>query len=134
MINLDTVTAVAFIAEGSPVRYHLRQYVQEQQMVITQTAFKEFAVIVQDIAGLLEKARAGRLLQRVTIIPDNPSTRALNLQPTRRLGMNDIIILGTGDQMGIVTTTADAKAVRAASAQGVDFNVYIHLPFPLTGN
>lgn len=134
MINLDTVTAVAFIAEGSPVRYHLRQYVQEQQMVITQTAFKEFTVIVQDIAGLLEKARASRLLQRVTIIPDNPSTRTLNLQPTRRLGMNDIIILGTGDQMGIVTTTADAKAVRAASAQGVDFNVYIHLPFPLTGN
>ncbi|WP_254434416.1 DUF1308 domain-containing protein [Dolichospermum sp. UHCC 0352] len=46
----------------------------------------------------------------------------------------DIIILGTGDQLNIVTTTADAKAVRAASAQGVDFHVYIHPPFPLTGN
>ncbi|QEI39740.1 hypothetical protein BMF77_00293 [Dolichospermum sp. UHCC 0315A] len=32
------------------------------------------------------------------------------------------------------TTTADAKAVRAASAQGVDFHVYIHPPFPLIGN
>ncbi|MCV3215913.1 DUF1308 domain-containing protein [Plectonema radiosum NIES-515] len=48
--------------------------------------------------------------------------------------MNDIIILGTGDRLGIFTTTADAKAVRAASAQGVDFNVYIHSPCPLTGN
>jgi hypothetical protein len=28
--------------------------------------------------------------------------------------------------------TADAKAVRAASAQGVDFNVYLHFPFSLT--
>ncbi len=45
-----------------------------------------------------------------------------------------IIILGTGDQLNIFTTTADAKAVRAASAQGVDFQVYIHPPFPLTGN
>ncbi|MFM5900912.1 MAG: DUF1308 domain-containing protein [Dolichospermum sp.] len=73
-------------------------------------------------------------MQRVTIIPDNPSPKALNLQPTRKLGINDIIILGTGDQLNIVTTTADAKAVRAASAQGVDFHVYIHPPFPLTGN
>ena len=79
-------------------------------------------------------SRRYRLLQRVTIIPDNPSHRALNLQPTRNLGINDIIILGTGDQLNIFTTTADAKAVRAASAQGVDFHVYIHLPFPLTGN
>jgi hypothetical protein len=47
---------------------------------------------------------------------------------------NYIIILGTGDQLNIITTTADAKAVRAASAQGVDFHVYIHPPFPLTGN
>ncbi|MCE2696335.1 MAG: DUF1308 domain-containing protein [Nostocales cyanobacterium LE14-WE4] len=47
---------------------------------------------------------------------------------------NYIIILGTGDQLNIFTTTADAKAVRAASAQGVDFHVYIHPPFPLTGN
>ncbi|MDZ7959236.1 MAG: DUF1308 domain-containing protein [Aulosira sp. DedQUE10] len=134
MINLDTVTAVAFVAEGSVIRYQLRQYGQGQQMVITQTAFDEFNAIVQSIGGALEKARASRLLQRVTLIPNNPSIRALNLQPTRKLGVNDIIILGTGDQLGIVTTTADAKAVRAASAQGVDFNVYIHPPFPLTGN
>jgi hypothetical protein len=83
---------------------------------------------------LLEQARASRFLQRITIIYDNPSVRALKLQPTRKLGVNDIIILGTGDRLSIITTTADAKAVRAASAQGVDFNVYIHPPCPLTGN
>jgi type IV secretory pathway component VirB8 len=134
MINLDTVTAVAFIAENSVVRYILRQYVNEQEMVMTQTAFAEFTTIVKTIAGLSEQTRASRFLQRVIIIPDNPSPRALNLQQTRKLGVNDIIILGTGDQLGIVTITADAKAVRAAYAQGVNFNVYIHPPFPLTGN
>lgn len=68
------------------------------------------------------------------IVPDNPSTRAKTLRLTRRIDVNDIIILGTGDQMGIVTMTADAKAVRAASAQGIDFNVYLHLPYSLKGS
>ncbi|AFW94372.1 hypothetical protein ANA_C11599 [Anabaena sp. 90] len=134
VLNLDTGTAIALIAENSPHRYELRQYVNGKEMVMTQTAFTEFTNIVKTIARLSEQNRANRLLQRVTIIPDNPSPKALNLQPTRKLGINDIIILGTGDQLNIVTTTADAKAVRAASAQGVDFHVYIHPPFPLTGN
>ncbi|MGK7875805.1 MAG: DUF1308 domain-containing protein [Xenococcaceae cyanobacterium] len=134
MLNLDTTTGVAFISEGSSVRYQLRQYVQAQQMVMTQTAFNEFTNIVQRIGGASEQARASRFLQRMTIIPDNPSTRALNLQTTRSLGANDIIIFGTGDQLGIVTMTADAKAVRAISAQGLDLSVYIHSSCPLTGN
>lgn len=134
MINLDTVTGLAFIAEGSPVRYELRAYVQGQEIVITQTAFDEFMAIVQRIGGQYEQDRSSRFLQRVTIIPNAPSARALNLQPTRRLEANDIIILGTGDRLGIVTMTADFKAVRAASAQGGDFGVYIHPPCSLTGN
>jgi hypothetical protein len=43
------------------------------------------------------------------------------------------IILGTGDRLGIVTMTADAKAVKAASHQGVNFHVYLHQPVPLQG-
>ncbi|MEH2259401.1 DUF1308 domain-containing protein [Nostoc sp.] len=134
MVNLDTGTVFAFISEGSPVRYELRQYVHGQQMVITQTALKEVTDIIQWSGGVSEQTRASRLLQRLNIIPDNTSTLALNLQPTRSLGTNDIIILGTGDQLGIVTMTADAKAVRAALSQGAKFNVYIHLPCPLRGN
>ncbi|MBH8566293.1 DUF1308 domain-containing protein [Nostoc sp. CENA67] len=133
MINLDTNTAVAFIAEGSPVRYELRAFVKKQQMVIAQTAFNEFINIVQYSAGSLEQTRANRFLQRVIIVQDNPSAAARTLRPTRSLDVNDIIILGTGDEMGIVTMTADAKAVRAASSQGVNFNVYLHLPYSLTG-
>ncbi|MEH2457548.1 DUF1308 domain-containing protein [Nostoc sp.] len=135
MVNLDTGAVFAFISEGSPVRYQLRQYLQGQQMIITQTALKEVTDIIQWSGAISEQARASRLLQRLNIIiPDNPSTVALNLQPTRSLATNDLIILGTGDQLGIVTMTADAKAVRAALSQGVKFNVYIHMPCPLTGN
>ncbi|NJK75811.1 MAG: DUF1308 domain-containing protein [Oscillatoriales cyanobacterium RU_3_3] len=134
MLNLDNSTGIAFISENSPIRAQLRQYVQGQQMVMTQTAFNEFTNIVTSIAGALEQARSSRFLLRVTVIRDNPSARSLNLQTTRNLGENDIIILGTGDQLGIITMTADAKAVRAISGQGVDFSAYIHPPCRLTGN
>lgn len=134
MINLDTNTAIAFVAEGATVRYQLRRFVQTQQLVMAQTAFDEFVNIIQYSAGALEQDRANRFLDRVTIVPDNPSVAAQTLKPTRSLDPNDIIILGTGDQMGIVTMTADAKAVRAASAQGVNFNVHLHSSYPLTGS
>ena len=134
MINLDTNTAIAFIAEGSTVRYQLRAFVQDQQLVMAETAFDEFTQIVKYAGGNLEQARAKQFLQRVAVVPDHPSIAAQTLQPTRSLDVNDIIILGTGDRMGLVTMTADAKAVRAASAQGVDFNVYLHRPYSLTGS
>ncbi len=134
MFNLDTGTAIAFISEGSPIRFQLRAYVGNQSLLITQTAVTEFISIVSTIGGNSEQARANRFLKRVQTIPDNPSDRALKLKPTRRLGEQDIIILGTGDKLGIITLTADAKAVKAAVAQGVDFQVYIHPPCPLTGH
>ena len=134
MINLDTNTAISFVAEGSTVRYQLRAFVQNQQLVMAQTAFDEFVSIIQCSAGALEQDRANRFFDRVMIVPDNPSISAQALKPTRSLDPNDIIILGTGNQMEIVTMTADAKAVRAASAQGVDFNVYLHSSYPLTGS
>ena len=100
---------------------------------MTKTALTEFSKIVEAVGGNLEQARAARFLQRVTIVEDNPSDRALDLRPTRRLGQNDIIILGTGDRLKIVTLTADAKAVKASMAQLVDFKVHIHLPYFLKG-
>lgn len=133
MINLDTNTAIAFVAEGSTVRHQLKAFVQNQQLVMAQTAFDEFINIIQISGGILEEERARRFLDRVIVVPDNLSIAAQTLQPTRSLDPNDIIILGTGDQMGIVTMTADAKAVRAASAQGVNFNVYLHSSYPLKG-
>jgi len=133
VINLDTNTAIAFVAEGSTVRHQLKAFVQNQQLMMAQTAFDEFVNIVQVSGGVLEQERARRFLDRVMVIPDNSSIAAQTLQPTRSLDPNDIIILGTGDQMGIATMTADAKAVRASSAQGVNFNVYLHSSYPLTG-
>ena len=76
---------------------------------MTETAVNEFRNIVNGAGGVLEQSRAERFLNRVTIIPDNPSVRAMELQVTRKVGANDKIIFGTGD------------------------NVYVHQPMPLQG-
>jgi hypothetical protein len=47
VINLDTNTAIAFVAQGSAVRVQLRAFVQNQQLVMVQTAFDEFVNILQ---------------------------------------------------------------------------------------
>jgi predicted nucleic acid-binding protein len=133
VINLDTNSAIAFVAENSTVRQPLRAFGQNQQLLMVQTAYDEWINILKYSGGPVEQARANRFLERIVVVPDNPSIAAQALQPTRSLGRNDIIILGTGDQLGVVTVTADAKAVRAASAQGVNFNVYLHLSYPLAG-
>ena len=131
VINLDTVSAFSLISEGSPVRHWIRGL--GQSFIMCETAVGQFTGIVRVHGGPLEQARAARLLARVTIVPDNPSPRALGLRTTRHLQASDIIILGTGDSLGLVTATGDGKAVRSAAAQGVQFAVAQHAPAPLTG-
>ena len=62
MFNLDTGTAIAFIAEGSPIRFQLRTYVGNRLLLITRTAITEFISIAFTIGGSLEQARANRFL------------------------------------------------------------------------
>lgn len=133
LVNLDTGSAVSFVSEGSFVRQQLKAYVQGKQMVLTATALREFQGIVANSGGPIEQARAVRFLAKVAIVPDNPSQRALGLRLTRILKRNDIIIIGRGDAMGIVTMSTDRKAIRSARAQGVQFQVYLHQSIPLTG-
>ena len=52
-------------------------------MILTETARNELQVILDGVAGPLERARAQRFLNRVTVVPDQPSARALRLTPTR---------------------------------------------------
>jgi hypothetical protein len=133
MVNLDTGTALALVSEGSPLRHLLKATIGTSPMVMSLTAVAEFQRIVQTVGGPLEQGRAARLLKRVQVIPDNPSPRALGLRLTKSVGRRDIIVFGTGDQLGVMTLSADAKFVRGAAAQGVNFNVFVHPPVPLTG-
>ena len=132
-VNIDTGTAIAFVSQASPTRHRLKANVQDKQMVMTQTAEIEFRNVLSVIAGPQEEARGQRFLRRVKIIADDPSVRAMDLIETKKISIADKIIFGTGYQLDIPTMTSDAKFLRGASAQGVDFNHILHPPVPLKG-
>jgi hypothetical protein len=133
VVNLDTSTGIAFVMEGSPLRAGLKAYIRGRAMFLCATAAREFRNAVGRYGGPLEQARAGRFLVRVTIVPDGPSPRAAGLRPTNHLGMEDIIIFGTGDALGVVTMTGDGQALRSAAGQGVMFAAFLHAPARLVG-
>jgi hypothetical protein len=133
MINLDTGSLVALASVGNErIRNEVRTHLLNRRPVATETAVSEFERTLR-VAGPRERERATGLLSRVAVVPDNPSDRARLLRTTGRLEANDIVVLGTGDRLGIPTVTSDAKAVRASVAQGVIFNVRIHEPSSFVG-
>lgn len=96
---------------------------------------REFLPGPINAAGPAEQALAAAFLLRVTVIPDNPSARVMNLQATSNkkqkiLGPVDKTAFGTGDQLGVRTVTADAKFVAEATKQGVALSVVLHPPNP----
>jgi hypothetical protein len=132
-LNIDAGAAVSFIAEGSSARHGMKALVAGRSMVMAATAEEEFREIVAAFAGPREQSRALRFLGRVRLVPDGPSARAQALTPTGNLEWNDIVILGTGDALGLVTMTTDRRAVSAARSQGVNFQVSLCPSVRLTG-
>jgi predicted nucleic acid-binding protein len=133
VVNIDTGIGFAFVGEGSPVRARLKAFVQGKTMVMCQTARAEFLNAVAKHGGPLEQARAGRLMARLTVVADAPSPRAQALRTTQGVQPPDKIIFGTGDALGAVTATTDAKFTRAAAAQGVVIAAVVFPQFRLQG-
>jgi hypothetical protein len=61
-VNLDTVTAIAFVSEASTVRHFLKARVSGKQMIMTTTAYQEFVLILKGNGGPQEQAR-GALIE-----------------------------------------------------------------------
>jgi hypothetical protein len=66
------------------------------------------------------------------IVPDTPSARVARLQVTGGIGVNDRLIFGTADQLGLQIITGDASFVNAALNQGVVLNAIIIPPARFT--
>jgi hypothetical protein len=93
---------------------------------VTQTASDEFVIGVLRYANTAEYFKAVVWLSAAAEIPDDPSDRALALRRTKTVLDKDIIVFGTGDEWGLVTVSGDRKFYRAAQAQGVDFDAFLH--------
>ncbi len=116
----------------------MRAAVGNRRMVVTPTVVRE---ITQGVARNREAGRISdteianvdALLGSVRVVPDAPSARAAGLKVTKKVGAEDSQIFGTADRMGIPIMTSDAKFLRGASAQGVDFNAIVHPPMSWIG-
>ena len=132
-VNLDTGAAIALVAEGSTTRAALKAFVQGKSMIMCRTAMIEFENAVSKYGGATEQARAARLLNRMTIVPDNPSPRVMALRPTRSIRTPDKIIFGTGEMLSATTATCDGRFIRSAAAQGIGLAAALFRQFRLRG-
>ncbi|KAL6883488.1 hypothetical protein ACP4OV_010902 [Aristida adscensionis] len=117
----------------SPILVELEKAVDGKQCIICQTVKSEFKEIVSMCGGPEEKARARMLLKRLTIVPDSPSIRMMDLPTTRKLAMKNKIVFGTGDHWRAPTLTANMGFVRAVSQTGMPLLTIEHRPRALIG-
>ncbi|WP_121720939.1 DUF1308 domain-containing protein, partial [Streptomyces sp. E2N171] len=137
-VMLDSGTIRALTSADTSVGDTVRAAVGNRRMVVTPTVVRE---ITQGVARNREAGRISdteianvdALLGSVRVVPDALSARAAGLKVTKKVGAEDIQIFGTADRMGIPIMTSDAKFLRGASAQGVDFNAIVHQPMSWIG-
>nr|XP_056713706.1 UPF0415 protein C7orf25 homolog [Euleptes europaea] len=110
----------------------LEEFMKGKELFACESAVKDFQVILETLGGPGEKNRAASLLERINVVPDQPSERALRLVLSSKINSRSQTIFGTGDMLKAVTMTANSGFVRAAANQGVKFSVFIHQPRALT--
>ncbi|XP_078396285.1 UPF0415 protein C7orf25 homolog isoform X2 [Cetorhinus maximus] len=154
-VNLDITTLITFVSAVShggccfifkekvlteqasqerveSVLPKLRAFMKDKELFACESAVKDFQAILETLGGPGEKARAQKLLQEITVVPDQPSERASRLEASAKINSRSITIFGTGDALKAITMTANSGFVRAADNQGVKFSVFIHQPRALT--
>ncbi|XP_060637559.2 UPF0415 protein C7orf25 homolog [Anolis sagrei] len=110
----------------------LEGFMKDKELFACESAVKDFQVILETLGGTGEKSRAMRLMEKINVVPDQPSERALKLVPSSKISQRSLTIFGTGDALKAITMTANSGFVRAAANQGVRFSVFLHQPRALT--
>lgn len=110
----------------------LEAFMKDKELFACESAVKDFQSILDTLGGPGERERAAMLIKRVTVVPDQPSERALRLVASSKINNRSLTIFGTGDTLKAITMTANSGFVRAANNQGVKFSVFIHQPRALT--
>ncbi len=118
-VNIDTGTARALSGPTSPIQAEILTAMSHNERLMTQTAIVEFVDAVRRNGRPDIITKASAFLSTVSVIPDMPSIRVMNLTPARTIKMPDQRIFGTGDKLGIRSITSDQRFVRAAANQGI---------------
>ncbi|XP_044150178.1 UPF0415 protein C7orf25 homolog isoform X1 [Bufo gargarizans] len=110
----------------------LDSFMEGKELFACECAVRDFQSILETLGGAHERERAAALIQRINVVPDQPSERALKLCSSSKINSRSVSIFGTGDSLRAITMTANSGFVRAANNQGVKFSVFIHQPRALT--
>lgn len=60
-------------------------FITGKKLVCCETAHKDFLEILSTVGGESEKQRASEILKKVTVLPDNPSPKATDLEKTSKI-------------------------------------------------
>ncbi|NXJ13495.1 CG025 protein, partial [Odontophorus gujanensis] len=110
----------------------LEEFMEGKELFACESAVRDFQSILETLGGPGEKERAALLVKRISVVPDQPSDRALRLVASSKINSRSLTIFGTGDTLKAITMTANSGFVRAAANQGVKFSVFVHQPRALT--
>lgn len=110
----------------------LEEFMKGKELFACESAVKDFQSILETLGGRGERQRAAVFMDKIHVVPDQPSERALRLVESSKINSRSIMIFGTGDHLKAITMTANSGFVRAAANQGVRFSVFIHQPRALT--
>ncbi|GFV07885.1 UPF0415 protein C7orf25 homolog [Trichonephila clavipes] len=123
---------LAEMERAHAVKPVLDQLFQGRKLVCCETAHRDFLEILSTVGGESEKQRASEMLNKVSIVPDNPSPKAVALEKTSKIKERSKIVFGTGDSMKAVTVSANLGFLRAAQSQGIKFVAFVHESRALT--
>nr|CAG4644277.1 EOG090X0CWG [Lepidurus arcticus] len=115
-----------------PAKPQLEQLFNGKRLFSCVSAVKDFRELVQKMGGPSEKQRTSLLLEKITVVPDEPSQRIVALPVSASMKARARTIFGTADLLKMVCVTANTGFVRSARGQGFEFSVLTHAPRVLT--
>ena len=115
-----------------PVKVHLDEIFQDKKLLTCQSAIEDFQTILETLGGPSEKARAQEFIKRIEVVPDQMSDNVKELKTGGKVRERSKVIFGSGDNMKIVTVSANSGFVRAAQSQNINLAVINHESRALT--
>ncbi|XP_064614451.1 UPF0415 protein C7orf25 homolog, partial [Liolophura sinensis] len=128
----DILSEQAAEERRCPVLPKMKEFLQGKDMFACQSAVTAFNTILHTLGGPSERALAAELMTQVTVVPDCPSSRTQRLPTSSKIKHRSKVIFGTGDELMMVTLTANSGFVRAAKNHGVNYAVFLHAARALT--
>ena len=110
----------------APLLPTLLAFMKDKEWYVCRTAYNSFTKNLAIIGGPEEKERGRKLLEKITIIPDNVSEEVAQLKCSSKIKPRTKIVFGTGHSFHAITVSANNKFVRSVSNQGLNIAVYIH--------